>query len=109
MMIPPTATQSIHHGQETSIRLPDGTPVFLRDEPCKACGCYEAFPFRCGCGAEHPDCCYGCGRYVGLPAPPAQEILRPGERRHVAGDLYDEGCAAGPVEHVHAGKKWGST
>lgn len=47
----------------TSVKLDSGTPVYLSDQPCSACGCYQAFVFECNCGAVHADVCYNCGGF----------------------------------------------
>ncbi len=91
------ASTMTDHGQPTTIQLLGGGTVFLRDEACRKCGCYEAFVFDCDCGAVHSDVCYNCGKFVDADVPPG-EVLAPGEVRE---PIFEEHCGAGRVEHKH--------
>lgn len=82
-------------GAPTSIQLDDGTPVYLADEPCSACGCHQAYVFECGCGAVHSDVCYNCGGHVDVAHPPI-EVQNEGLSLQWAGR-----CTEGVREHAH--------
>ena len=67
---------------KTDIKTETGIPVFLRDEACKRCGCFEAFEF----GPMRVNACYGCGA-LGAKAEPSP--------------TGHPSCTAGRVEHRH--------
>lgn len=79
----------------TDIRLEDGTPVYLADEPCRACGCHQTFVFECDCGAVHSDVCYNCGGYVDVPHDPIEE------QNEGVDEPWAGRCVHGRREHVH--------
>jgi len=79
----------------TNVTLESGTPVYLSDQPCSACGCHQAFVFECNCGAVHNDVCYNCGKYVGIEH-------RPIEVSNAGLDMWWAGrCGEGAKEHTH--------
>ncbi len=83
------------NGTPTHIKVEGGTPVYIADKACTACGCYEAFVFECNCGKVHSDVCYNCGGFVDM--------------NHDAIEKQNEGldewwagrCSAGIHEHTH--------
>jgi hypothetical protein len=85
------------HGQPTAIQLRSGGTVFLRDDACKKCGCFEAFIFECNCGQVHSDVCYSCGKFVDAAIDPG-EVLMLGEVRE---SIFEQHCGAGRTEHKH--------
>lgn len=82
------------NGRPTSIRY-EGTPVYIADKPCTACGCFQAFVFECNCGEVHSDVCYNCNGFVDVPHEPV-------EAQNEGLDMWWAGrCTAGSVEHEH--------
>lgn len=75
----------------TKIKTDVGTPVYLADKPCTACGCYQAFVFECNCGAVHSDVCYNCGGFVDM-----KHATMPAK-----GDGWSKPCSQGRNEHEH--------
>lgn len=84
------------NGTPTKIKTEGGTPVYLSDTPCTACGCHLAFVFECNCGAVHSDVCHNCGGFVDMKHKPIEE-QNEGLDWHWAGR-----CEHGNVEHEHA-------
>lgn len=82
-------------GCPTSLRLDDGTPIYLADTPCTACGCYQAYTFECNCGSVHSDVCYNCGGFVDMKHDPI-EVQNEGMDRPWSGR-----CLADRAEHTH--------
>lgn len=72
-----------------------GAPIFLRDNPCTACGCHQAFEFRCGCGEVHSDVCYNCGGFVDVKHVPIEE------QNEGLSMQWSGRCTEGTKEHVH--------
>ena len=75
----------------TSIKTEAGTPVYMADKPCTACGCFQAFVFECNCGAVHADVCFNCGAYAGIDHKPLPQ----------EGNGWAKPCSAGKTEHEH--------
>ena len=84
------------NGTPTKITTRDGSPIYIADKACTACGCFEAFVFECNCGAVHSDVCYNCGGFVDVQHKPIEERTPP----HT-GIPRTERCAVGQVEHKH--------
>jgi hypothetical protein len=83
------------NGSATTITTEAGTPVYLADKPCTACGCYQAYVFECNCGSVHSDVCYNCGGFVDVD----HDSI---EKQNEGLDMWWAGrCAAGRSEHVH--------
>lgn len=82
------------NGTPTSV-VDNGTPIYLADKPCTACGCYEAFVFECNCGQVHSDVCYNCGGFVDMEHEPI-------EQQNEGLSMWWAGrCTAGHAEHEH--------
>lgn len=84
------------NGTPTNVKTEGGTPVYLADSPCSACGCYQAFVFECGCGAVHSDVCYNCGGFVDMKHDPIEK-----QNEGLDGYAWAGRCGAGHVEHAH--------
>jgi len=78
-----------------------GTPIYIADKPCTACGCFEAFVFACNCGKVHSDICYNCGRFVDMQHKSVEEMNAKWEAEFPGDPPPETRCAAGPVEHTH--------
>ena len=78
----------------TKITTTAGTPVYMADKPCTACGCYQAYAVECNCGAVHSDVCYNCGLFVDMQHAPMP----------TRGDGWSKPCRQGQVEHEHTHK-----
>lgn len=83
------------NGVATKVKTDAGTPVYLADKPCTACGCFQAFVFECNCGEVHSDVCYNCGGFVDMTHEPI-------EAQNDGLDMWWAGrCADGQREHTH--------
>lgn len=82
-------------GIPTNVKSDGGTPVYLADDACTSCGCYQAYVFECNCGAVHADVCYNCGGFVDMKHEPIEQC-------NEGLDMWWSGrCTAGHTEHEH--------
>lgn len=90
------------NGTPTDVKTNTGTPVYIADKPCTACGCFEAFVFECNCGQVHSDICFNCGRFVDMQHKTVEELNAEWAAQFPdVPSMEPARCGVGPVEHAH--------